>query len=289
MRIELRQVEYRYQLNTPFERLALHDINLNVEPGSYVAIIGHTGSGKSTILQHLNGLLKPTKGEVVIGDKVITSKKKQKDLKSIRKKVGIVFQFPEHQLFDETVEKDICFGPMNFGISEEEAKRLAKKTLGLVGLSEDILQKSPFDLSGGQMRRVAIAGVLAMEPDVIVLDEPTAGLDPRGRKDIMDMFSRLHKERGMTTILVTHSMEDAAQYADEIIVMHQGTVYKSGTPIDIFSQPEQLIEIGLDVPETVRFQLLLQKETGIRFGQPCLSIETLAKEIAALTNRGSSV
>ena len=289
MRIELRQVEYRYQLNTPFERLALHDINLNVEPGSYVAIIGHTGSGKSTILQHLNGLLKPTKGEVVIGDKVITSKKKQKDLKSIRKKVGIVFQFPEHQLFDETVEKDICFGPMNFGISEEEAKRLAKKTLGLVGLSEDILQKSPFDLSGGQMRRVAIAGVLAMEPDVIVLDEPTAGLDPRGRKDIMDMFARLHKERGMTTILVTHSMEDAAQYADKIIVMHQGTVYKSGTPIDIFSQPEQLIEIGLDVPETVRFQLLLQKETGIRFGQPCLSIETLAKEIAALTNRGSSV
>jgi len=289
MRIELRQVEYRYQLNTPFERLALHDINLNVEPGSYVAIIGHTGSGKSTILQHLNGLLKPTKGEVAIGDKVITSKKKQKDLKSIRKKVGIVFQFPEHQLFDETVEKDICFGPMNFGTSEEEAKRLAKKTLGLVGLSEDILQKSPFDLSGGQMRRVAIAGVLAMEPDVIVLDEPTAGLDPRGRKDIMDMFARLHKERGMTTILVTHSMEDAAQYADEIIVMHQGTVYKSGTPIDIFSQPEQLIEIGLDVPETVRFQLLLQKETGIRFGQPCLSIETLAKEIAALTNRGSSV
>jgi len=289
MRIELRQVEYRYQLNTPFERLALHDINLNVEPGSYVAIIGHTGSGKSTILQHLNGLLKPTKGEVAIGDKVITSKKKQKDLKSIRKKVGIVFQFPEHQLFDETVEKDICFGPMNFGTSEEEAKRLAKKTLGLVGLSEDILQKSPFDLSGGQMRRVAIAGVLAMEPDVIVLDEPTAGLDPRGRKDIMDMFARLHKERGMTTILVTHSMEDAAQYADEIIVMHQGTVYKSGTPIDIFSQPEQLIEIGLDVPETVRFQLLLQKETGIRFGQPCLSIDTLAKEIAALTNRGSSV
>ncbi len=289
MRIELRQVEYRYQLNTPFERLALHDINLNVEPGSYVAIIGHTGSGKSTILQHLNGLLKPTKGEVAIGDKVITSKKKQKDLKSIRKKVGIVFQFPEHQLFDETVEKDICFGPMNFGTSEEEAKRLAKKTIGLVGLSEDILQKSPFDLSGGQMRRVAIAGVLAMEPDVIVLDEPTAGLDPRGRKDIMDMFARLHKERGMTTILVTHSMEDAAKYADEIVVMHQGTVYKSGTPIDIFSQPEQLIEIGLDVPETVRFQLLLQKETGIRFGQPCLSIETLAKEIAALTNRGSSV
>ena len=226
MRIELRQVEYRYQLNTPFERLALHDINLNVEPGSYVAIIGHTGSGKSTILQHLNGLLKPTKGEVAIGDKVITSKKKQKDLKSIRKKVGIVFQFPEHQLFDETVEKDICFGPMNFGTSEEEAKRLAKKTIGLVGLSEDILQKSPFDLSGGQMRRVAIAGVLAMEPDVIVLDEPTAGLDPRGRKDIMDMFARLHKERGMTTILVTHSMEDAAQYADEIIVMHQGLFIK---------------------------------------------------------------
>ena len=181
MRIELRDVEYRYQVDTPFERMAIHDINLDISPGSYLAVIGHTGSGKSTLLQHLNGLLRPTKGEIQIGDRVISAGKKEKNLKSIRKRVGIVFQFPEHQLFDETVEKDIAFGPMNFGVSEDEAKKLARESLKLVGLPEEILQKSPFDLSGGQMRRVAIAGVLAMEPDVIVLDEPTAGLDPRGR------------------------------------------------------------------------------------------------------------
>lgn len=287
MQIKFRDVEYRYQIDTPFERLAIHDINIDIEPGSYTAIIGHTGSGKSTLLQHLNGLIRPSKGEVHIGDKIISPKKKEKNLKDIRKKVGIVFQFPEHQLFDETVEKDICFGPINFGVSLEEAKLLAKKAIGLVGLSEDILQKSPFDLSGGQMRRVAIAGVLAMEPDVIVLDEPTAGLDPRGRKEIMDMFANLHKN-GITTVLVTHSMEDAAQYADEIIIMHQGTVFKKGTPLDIFSQPEQLIELGLDVPETVRFQLLLQKEANLRFDQPCLSIESLVKEIASVMKRGTS-
>lgn len=288
MRIELRDVEYRYQMDTPFERLALHDMNIHIPSGNYTAIIGHTGSGKSTLLQHLNGLLKPTKGEIQIGDRTITAAKKEKNLKDIRKKVGIVFQFPEHQLFEETVEKDICFGPMNFGVSEEEAKAEAKKAIQLVGLSENILQKSPFDLSGGQMRRVAIAGVLAMKPEVIVLDEPTAGLDPRGRKEIMDMFARLHKEQNLTTVLVTHSMEDAAQYADEIIIMHKGTVYKKGTPLDIFAQPEQLLELGLDVPETVRFQLLLQKETGVRFEQPCLSIESLAKEVATVIKRGTS-
>lgn len=288
MRIELRDVEYRYQLDTPFERLALHDLNIDIPTGNYTAIIGHTGSGKSTLLQHLNGLLRPTKGEVQIGDRTITAGKKEKNLKAVRKKVGIVFQFPEHQLFEETVEKDICFGPMNFGVAEKEAKLLARQAIQLVGLSENILQKSPFDLSGGQMRRVAIAGVLAMEPEVIVLDEPTAGLDPRGRKEIMDMFARLHKERQLTTILVTHSMEDAAQYADEIIIMHKGTVYKKGTPLDIFSQPEQLIELGLDVPDTVRFQLLLQKEAGVRFDQPCLSIDSLAKEVAEVIKRGTT-
>ncbi len=288
MRIELRDVEYRYSPNTPFERLALHDVNLVIDPGSYVAIIGHTGSGKSTLLQHLNGLIRPTKGEVHLGDKVITHDKKEKDIKSVRKKVGIVFQFPEHQLFEETVEKDICFGPMNFGVSEENAKKLAREAIRMVGLSEDILQKSPFDLSGGQMRRVAIAGVLAMEPEIIVLDEPTAGLDPRGRQEIMELFYTLHKERGLSTILVTHSMEDAAQYADEIIIMHQGTIYKKGAPLDIFSQPEQLTKVGLDVPETVRFQLLLQQHSRFRFDSPCLDIETLVKEIAEKLKRGTT-
>ncbi|MGE7768707.1 energy-coupling factor ABC transporter ATP-binding protein [Peribacillus sp. NPDC096540] len=287
MRITLDDVEYRYQVNTPFEHLALHDVNISMESGTYTAIIGHTGSGKSTLLQHLNALLKPTKGRVFIGDRTIEAGRKEKLLRPIRQKVGIVFQFPEHQLFDETVEKDICFGPMNFGISEVEAKKLARKAIVQVGLSEEILLKSPFDLSGGQMRRVAIAGVLAMEPEVLVLDEPTAGLDPRGRKEIMDMFYDLHKVRGISTILVTHSMEDAAKYADDIIIMHQGTVFKKGTPQEIFSQPEQLLELGLDVPDTVRFQLKLQKELGVRFDHPCLNIEDLAVEIDKAMKRGN--
>ena len=287
MRITLDDVEYRYQVNTPFEHLALHDVNISMESGSYTAVIGHTGSGKSTLLQHLNALLKPTKGRVLIGDRTIEAGKKEKFLRPIRQKIGIVFQFPEHQLFEETIEKDICFGPMNFGVTEEEAKKLARKAIVQVGLSEEILDKSPFDLSGGQMRRVAIAGVLAMEPEVLVLDEPTAGLDPRGRKEIMDMFYALHKERGISTILVTHSMEDAAKYADEIIIMHKGTVYKKGTPQEIFSQPEQLLELGLDVPDTVRFQIKLQKELGIRFDHPCLNIEDLAVEIDKAMKRGN--
>lgn len=287
MRIELQDVEYRYQAGTPFERLALHDVNVDIAPGSYVAIIGHTGSGKSTLLQHLNALIKPTKGRVIIGDRTIESGRKEKQLRPIRQKVGIVFQFPEHQLFEETVEKDICFGPINFGVPEEKAKVQARNALKLVGLSEDMLDKSPFDLSGGQMRRVAIAGVLAMEPEVLVLDEPTAGLDPRGRMEIMDMFYRLHKEQGITTVLVTHSMEDAARYADEIVIMHKGSVYQKGTPLEIFSQPEQLIELGLDVPNTVRFQLQLQKEMGIRFDRPCLSIDDLAGEIKRVMERGN--
>lgn len=287
MRITLDDVEYRYQVNTPFEHLALHDVNISMEPGTYTAIIGHTGSGKSTLLQHLNALLKPTKGRVFIGDRTIEAGRKEKALRPIRQKVGIVFQFPEHQLFDETVEKDICFGPMNFGVSETDAKKLARKAIAQVGLSEEILGKSPFDLSGGQMRRVAIAGVLAMEPEVLVLDEPTAGLDPRGRKEIMNMFYDLHKVRGISTILVTHSMEDAAKYADDIIIMHQGTVFKKGTPQEIFSEPEQLLELGLDVPDTVRFQLKLQKELGVRFDQPCLNIGDLAIEIDKAMKRGN--
>ncbi|PLS15571.1 energy-coupling factor ABC transporter ATP-binding protein [Bacillus sp. M6-12] len=286
MRIVLQDVEYRYQVNTPFERLAIHDVNLAIEPGTYMALIGHTGSGKSTILQHLNGLLQPTKGKIQVGDRTIEAGKKEKQLRPIRKKVGIVFQFPEHQLFEETVEKDICFGPINFGVPEEDAKQLARNALKQVGLGEEILDKSPFDLSGGQMRRVAIAGVLAMEPDVLVLDEPTAGLDPRGRKEIMDMFYQLHNERGISTVLVTHSMEDAARYADEIVIMHKGTVYQKGSPNEVFSQPEQLLELGLDVPDTVRFQLKLQKEMGVRFDKPCLDIEELAMEIKRVMKWG---
>lgn len=281
MDIALQQVEYRYQANTPFEKIALKEVNLDIKSGSYLAIIGHTGSGKSTLLQHLNALIQPTKGKVIIGDRVIDATKKEKKLRPIRQKVGIVFQFPEHQLFEETVEKDICFGPLNFGADVDEAKARAREAIQLVGLSEDILTRSPFDLSGGQMRRVAIACVLAMNPDVLVLDEPTAGLDPRGRREIMDMFYQLYKEQNISIVLVTHSMEDAARYADQIIVMHKGTIYKEGTPREIFSAPKELMELGLDVPQTIRFQTKLEEKLQDTLGNPSLSLEQLVENITA--------
>ncbi|MCL6571194.1 MAG: energy-coupling factor ABC transporter ATP-binding protein [Bacillus sp. (in: Bacteria)] len=289
MEISLQNVEYRYQENTPFERLAIEDVSIVFPSGTYMAIIGHTGSGKSTVLQHLNALLQPSKGTVIIGEREIKAKQKNKNLKSVRQKVGIVFQFPEHQLFEETVEKDIIFGPLNFGVTEIEAKKRARIALKQVGLEEEILGKSPFDLSGGQMRRVAIAGVLAMEPDVIVLDEPTAGLDPRGRKEIMDMFYSLHKERKLSTILVTHSMEDAARYADQIVIMQQGKVVKQGTPEEIFSNPVELVKMGLDVPEVVRFQIRLEEKMGLKFGKVYLSIDQLSTKVTDVLNRGVQV
>lgn len=289
MDIALTNVDYRYQANTPFEHLAIQDVSIDIPTGTYMAIIGHTGSGKSTVLQHLNALLQPTDGTVRIGDREVKAKQKNKNLKPIRQKVGIVFQFPEHQLFEETVEKDIIFGPMNFGVSEEEAKKRARLALKHVGLQEEILEKSPFDLSGGQMRRVAIAGVLAMDPEVIVLDEPTAGLDPRGRKEIMDMFYHLHKERNLSTILVTHSMEDAARYADQIVIMQHGKVMKKGTPHEIFSAPADLIQMGLDVPEVVRFQLKLEERMGKKLGKIYLSIDELSKAVTDFLQSGERV
>jgi len=289
MDISLSHVEYRYQANTPFESLAIQDVSIDIPAGTYMAIIGHTGSGKSTVLQHLNALLQPTEGTVLIGSHEIKAKQKNKNLKNIRQKVGIVFQFPEHQLFEETVEKDIIFGPMNFGVSETEAKKRARHALSQVGMQEEILNKSPFDLSGGQMRRVAIAGVLAMEPDVIVLDEPTAGLDPRGRKEIMDMFYALHKERKLSTILVTHSMEDAAKYADQIVIMQNGMVAKKGTPEEIFSSPKELIQMGLDVPEVVRFQLKMEERMGRKMSKIYLTIEQLTSAVTELIVSGERV
>ncbi|MBT2735335.1 energy-coupling factor ABC transporter ATP-binding protein [Bacillus sp. ISL-7] len=286
MDISLKHVDYRYQVNTPFERLAIEDVSIDIPSGVYMAIIGHTGSGKSTVLQHLNALLQPTKGTVAIGEHEIKALQKNKNLKKVRQKVGIVFQFPEHQLFEETVEKDIIFGPLNFGVSETAAKERARVALKQVGLEEDILNKSPFDLSGGQMRRVAIAGVLAMEPDVIVLDEPTAGLDPRGRKEVMDMFFSLHKERKLSTILVTHSMEDAARYADQIVIMQQGKVANKGTPEEIFSAPTELVEMGLDVPEVVRFQLKLEEKLGMKFEEIFLTIDELSAAVTKVLSRG---
>ncbi len=289
MDIAIEKLTYRYQEKSPFERLALKEVDLNIESGSFIAIIGHTGSGKSTIIQHLNGLLKPTDGTVSVGDFTIRPKQKDKDLKSLRKRVGMVFQFPEHQLFDETVMKDICFGPINFGLSEVAAKERAKKALALVGLHEDLLERSPFDLSGGQMRRVAIAGVLAMEPDVIILDEPTAGLDPRGRKELMKLFATLHKEKGLTTIMITHSMEDAAAYADQVVVMDQGKVLMRGTPHEIFSQKDKLFQVGLDIPETYRFIEKLEKHIGQPIGGSFLTIEDMVHSIHQFLTKEKSV
>ena len=286
MDIKLQQVSYAYSIGTPFEKYALFDVDLTIPHGTYQAIIGHTGSGKSTILQHFNGLLKPSKGQVHIGDRLIVAGKKAKELKPIRQKVGIVFQFPEHQLFEETVLKDIMFGPMNFGVSEEVAEKRARDLIKLVGLPEETLEKSPFDLSGGQMRRVAIAGVLAMEPEVIVLDEPTAGLDPRGQREIMDMFYSLHKERHLTTILVTHSMEDAARYADSIAIMHEGKCVLSGTPREIFADSKTLEQYRLEPPHIVRFQAKIEQLMNQPLSRICLTEEELADEVARALREG---
>ncbi|MEH7452062.1 energy-coupling factor ABC transporter ATP-binding protein [Gottfriedia acidiceleris] len=284
MQITFEKVGYTYQPKTPFEHRALYDIDVTILDGSYYAVIGHTGSGKSTFLQHLNGLLQPTEGIAKIDDITLLSDKKNKNLKSLRKKVGLVFQFPEQQLFEETVEKDICFGPMNFGVSEDEAKNRAKDLIEKVGLSEEYLMKSPFELSGGQMRRVAIAGVLAMEPEVLVLDEPTAGLDPSGQKALMDMFYELHKEKGLTIILVTHSMEDAARYADTIHVLQKGTTYLKGSPLEVFSYERELEEIGLQIPLSLKFHQELNQKLGINEKATSLTIEQLANYIANLYN-----
>lgn len=288
MEIRIQNLEHRYMANTPFERIALMDVTLTIPPNTFIAVIGHTGSGKSTLIQHLNALLKPTKGEVVIGDRVIRAGEKLKNVKPLRKKVGIVFQYPEHQLFEETVEKDICFGPMNFGVDEETAKRKARELIPLVGLDESVLKKSPFDLSGGQMRRVAIAGVLAMEPEVLVLDEPTAGFDPEGQKEIMDMFYRLHHEKQLTTVLVTHQMEDAARYADEIVVMHEGKVFMHGKPDEIFQQPELIRKIGLDVPNTIDFLLKLEKKFNVSLPRNAYTLDALVDVIVTLLKQRRS-
>ena len=283
MDIRFKQVGFAYQAGTPFEMRALHDISFSIEDGSYVAIIGHTGSGKSTILQHLNALLKPTEGIVELGDKTIDSTTGNKDLKPLRKKVGIVFQFPEAQLFEETVEKDIAFGPKNFGVSEEEALKIASEVVKTVGLPEDVLKKSPFDLSGGQMRRVAIAGVLAMKPDVLVLDEPTAGLDPKGRLEMMEMFYKLNKEQHMTIVLVTHQMNDVSDYADHVIVIESGNVVKEGSPKEVFSDASWLLEKQLGVPTTLAFVEKL-KEKGWTTDKMPLTLDELADAI--LEERG---
>ena len=277
MGIALENVSFTYQEGTPLASTALSDVSLTIEDGSYTALIGHTGSGKSTILQLLNGLLVPSQGSVQVFDTLITSTSKNKDIRQIRKQVGLVFQFAENQIFEETVLKDVAFGPQNFGVSEEEAKKIAREKLALVGIDESLFERSPFELSGGQMRRVAIAGMLAMEPTVLVLDEPTAGLDPLGRKELMNLFKQLHLS-GMTIVLVTHLMNDVAEYANQVYVMEKGRLVKGGKPSDVFQDVVFMEEVQLGVPKITAFCKRLA-DRGVSFKRLPIKIEEFKESL----------
>ncbi|HEY0221678.1 MAG TPA: energy-coupling factor ABC transporter ATP-binding protein [Lactovum miscens] len=283
--IEFKNVSFEYQPNSPFASKALFDINLKIKDGSFTALIGHTGSGKSTLIQHLNALLKPTQGTVMIGDLEIKPESKQKDIKVARKRVGVVFQFPEAQLFEETVLKDVAFGPKNFGVSLEEAEKTAREMLGRVGIAEEFFEKSPFELSGGQMRRVAIAGILAMQPQVLVLDEPTAGLDPKARLEMMNMFYNLHIEQKMTVVLVTHNMDDVADYANEVYLLEKGHIILSGLPSEVFQRPEFLLKHQLGLPKATSFALKLQKR-GLDFEKLPTTQQELVVQLESRLKRG---
>lgn len=277
MGITLENVSFTYQEGTPLSSSALIDVSLTIEDGSYTALVGHTGSGKSTILQLLNGLLVPSKGSVQAFDTVITSTSTNKEIRQIRKQVGLVFQFAENQIFEETVLKDVAFGPQNFGVSEEEAKKVAREKLALVGIDESLFERSPFELSGGQMRRVAIAGMLAMEPTVLVLDEPTAGLDPLGRKELMTLFKKLHLS-GMTIVLVTHLMDDVAEYADQVYVMEKGRLVKSGKPSEVFQDVAFMENVQLGVPKITAFCKRLA-DRGVTFKKLPIRIEEFKESL----------
>lgn len=289
MSIEVKNLTYIYDPGTPNEKIALHDINLTIEKGEFVGIIGHTGSGKSTLIQHLNGLIRPTSGTVLCdgedifappsADRKERSRKKQRalqaeKLKRIRQKVGLVFQYPEHQLFEMTVENDIAFGPMNMGLSEEEVNQRVQEAMHMVGLDEAYKEKSPFELSGGQKRRVAIAGVLAMKPEYLILDEPTAGLDPKGRDEILTQIEWLQKQQKAAVILVSHSMEDVAKHVDRLIAMGEGHVQFDGKPAEVFAHGEELRKIGLDIPQVTQLGNLL-KEKGFAVPETMLNLDQM--------------
>ena len=282
MSITFKEVEHIYSENTPFAYHALKGVNLKITDQSFTAIIGQTGSGKSTLIQHINALLLPTSGSINIDEYLITATDKPSKLKPLRKKAGLVFQFPEYQLFEETIEKDIIFGPMNFGVSEEEAKKIAHNVLKTVGLDESYLNKSPFDLSGGQKRRVAIAGILAMNPDILILDEPTAGLDPQGTNEMMSLFKRIN-ESGKTIILVTHDMNHVLQYCDEVVVMNHGRVEKHDSVTNIFKDSNYLNSLGIDLPIITDFILKLNNH-GFNIDSSINNIDHLVLAIGGEIN-----
>ena len=270
MAIKIEDLSYVYSEGDAFEKRALDHIHLTIPDGQFIGIIGHTGSGKSTMIQHLNGLLKGTSGKIIYNDQYIYDEKFE--MRKLREKVGLVFQYPEYQLFEATVFEDVCFGPKNEGLSEEEVKQRAEEALRQVGLPEEYYQKSPFELSGGQKRRVAIAGILAMHPEVLVLDEPTAGLDPKGRDEILDQVAKLHRERKITVILVSHSMEDVANYVDRIIVMNKGNVMLDGTPKEVFRHYKELEQIGLAAPK-VTYVVKELEEKGWKINDDVTTVE----------------
>ncbi|MGM0396289.1 MAG: energy-coupling factor transporter ATPase [Bacillota bacterium] len=277
MIIQLKDVDYIYNPGTPFEKKALDNINLSIEEGEFIGLIGHTGSGKSTLVQHLNGLMKPTKGKIIIDGQDLSSKETK--MKSVRQKVGLVFQYPEHQLFEESIYKDIAFGPKNLGLSEDEVDIRVREAMDLVGLDfEELKERSPFELSGGQKRRVAIAGVIAMKPKVLILDEPTAGLDPQGRDDILDEIRKIYDKEKITIILVSHSMEDIARLVNRIFVMHRGKIALDGSTREIFSKTDQLEEMGLGIPQITKFMKIF-KEKGNIVRDDVLTIEEAKEEI----------
>lgn len=285
--IKAENVNYIYQQGTPFERQALYDINLEIPDGSFTAIIGHTGSGKSTLIQHFNALVKPTSGKITIDGIDVTAAKT--DLKLIRRTVGLVFQYPEHQLFEETVYKDIAFGPTNMGLSSEEIDERVRESAALAGLNENLLERSPFDLSGGQKRRAAIAGVLAMKPNVLILDEPTAGLDPSGRDSILKTIKSLHKKnRDMIIIFISHSMEDVAKTAEHIIVMNKGRIETEGSVSEIFEKADTLRKIGLNVPQITTLCDRL-RNAGLNLPENIYTVGYAADALTSLLGGGRNV
>ncbi|MBE7005126.1 MAG: energy-coupling factor transporter ATPase [Ruminococcaceae bacterium] len=281
--IKVENLTHTYSVGTPFERSAVEGMSLSVYRGELLGLIGHTGSGKSTLIQHLNGLLKPTSGRVLLDGRDIWEEPKK--IRGVRFRVGLVFQYPEYQLFEETVYKDIAFGPSNMGLKGDELDRRIREAARFAGLDEGLLDKSPFALSGGQKRRVAIAGVIAMEPEVLVLDEPSAGLDPRGREELLEHIRAYHRERGNTVVLVSHSMEEIARYADRIVVLSHGGVLMSGTPREVFSRGTELTRAGLDVPQPTRIAMELQKR-GLAIDPAVYTVEELRDALLALRKGG---
>lgn len=281
--IKVENLTHTYSVGTPFEKTAIHNINVEFHPGELVAVIGHTGSGKSTFMQHMNGLLAPTSGRVYCdGEDIFATKEATRD---VRFKVGLVFQYPEYQLFEETVYKDIAFGPKNMKLSESEIDERVREAAGFVGISEELFERSPLELSGGQKRRIAIAGVIAMRPKVLILDEPTAGLDPAGCEDIIKNILDYRAETGSTVLLVTHSMDDAAKIADRLVVFHEGGIAMDGTPDEVFSHPAELTSMGLDVPQAAAIAQAL-RERGVELPGSIYTLEQLRAALVPLRKGG---